>query len=160
MVAGIVADRRIERRIDHASCHRDCRSGPEPGRLLLVFHGGLLQIDAADGAGAAEFNTARRRCPHLDRAGLQDPLLGHPADLTETTGFTVNYNLNKFLPATVQAMITRVPGDFSNPGSITVDPNPVVATLQSAGPAAQGQAGDAAEEAESAEGRGRHGGTG
>src|ERR1700761_5127575 len=53
----------------------------------------------------------------------------------ETTGFTVNYTLNKYLPATVQALITRVPGDFSNPGSITVDPNPVVATMESAGPA-------------------------
>jgi hypothetical protein len=52
----------------------------------------------------------------------------------ETTGFSVTYNLNKFLPATVQALITRVAGDFSNPGSITVDPNPVVAQLESAGP--------------------------
>ena len=52
----------------------------------------------------------------------------------ETTGFSVSYNLNKFLPATVQALITRVPGDFSNPAAITVDPNPVVAQLQSAGP--------------------------
>ena len=54
---------------------------------------------------------------------------------TETTGFAVSYNLNKFLPTTVQALITRVPSDFSNPGSITVDPNPVVATMESAGPA-------------------------
>jgi hypothetical protein len=53
----------------------------------------------------------------------------------ETTGFAVSYSLNKFLPATVQALITRAPGDFSNPGSITVDPNPVVAQLESAGPA-------------------------
>jgi hypothetical protein len=47
----------------------------------------------------------------------------------EATGFTVNYNLDRFLPATVQALITR------NDGSITVDPNPVTAQLESAGPA-------------------------
>src|ERR1700749_875039 len=52
----------------------------------------------------------------------------------ETTGFSVTYELDKFLPATVQALITRNPGDFSTAGSITVDPNPVVAELQSAGP--------------------------
>jgi hypothetical protein len=52
----------------------------------------------------------------------------------ETTGFSVSYELNKFLPATVQALITRNPGDFSTPTSITVDPNPVVAQLQPAGP--------------------------
>src|SRR6201996_2908510 len=32
----------------------------------------------------------------------------------ETTGFAVTFELNKYLPATVQALITRVPGDFSN----------------------------------------------
>jgi hypothetical protein len=47
----------------------------------------------------------------------------------EATGFTVNYNLDKFLPATVQALITR------NDGTIVVDPNPVTAQLESAGPA-------------------------
>jgi hypothetical protein len=52
----------------------------------------------------------------------------------ETTGFSVTYELDKFLPATVQALITRNPGDFSTAASITVDPNPVVAELQSAGP--------------------------
>jgi len=48
----------------------------------------------------------------------------------ETTGFSVSYDLNKFLPATVQALITRNPDD----ASIKVDPNPVVAQLQPAGP--------------------------
>jgi hypothetical protein len=47
----------------------------------------------------------------------------------EVTGFSVNYNLDKFLPATVQALITR------NDGTIVVDPNPVTAQLESAGPA-------------------------
>jgi len=48
----------------------------------------------------------------------------------ETTGVSVTYELNKFLPATVQALITRNPDD----SSIKVDPNPVVAELQPAGP--------------------------
>ena len=52
----------------------------------------------------------------------------------ETTGFSVTYELNKFLPTTVQALITRTPGDFSSPTTIVADPNPVVAQLQPAGP--------------------------
>src|SRR5258708_3640659 len=36
----------------------------------------------------------------------------------ETTGFSVTYELNKFLPTTVQASIARTPGDFSSPTSI------------------------------------------
>lgn len=53
---------------------------------------------------------------------------------SDTTGFSVNYSLNKYLPATVQALVTRAPGDFTSSGAITVDPNPVVAQLESAGP--------------------------
>ncbi len=49
----------------------------------------------------------------------------------DTTGFSVSYELNKFLPATVQALITRNP---DNASVINVDPNPVVAELQPAGP--------------------------
>jgi hypothetical protein len=52
----------------------------------------------------------------------------------ETTGFSVSYELDKFLPVTVQALITRNPGDFSTPASINVDPNPVVGELQPLGP--------------------------
>jgi hypothetical protein len=52
----------------------------------------------------------------------------------ETTGFSVTYELDKFLPATVQALVTRNPGDFSTPASINVDPNPVVGELQPLGP--------------------------
>jgi hypothetical protein len=48
----------------------------------------------------------------------------------ETTGFSVTYELDKFLPATVQALVTR----NSDDASIKVDPNPVVGELQSAGP--------------------------
>jgi hypothetical protein len=49
-------------------------------------------------------------------------------------GFSVTYTLNKFLPATVPVQVIRIPGDFSTPASTTIDPNPVVAELQPAGP--------------------------
>jgi hypothetical protein len=48
--------------------------------------------------------------------------------------FTVTYTLNKFLPATVPVQVINIPGDFSTPASTTIDPNPVVAELQPAGP--------------------------
>jgi hypothetical protein len=48
--------------------------------------------------------------------------------------FTVTYTLNKFQPMTVPVQVIRIPGDFSTPASITVDPNPVVAELQPAAP--------------------------
>jgi len=53
------------------------------------------------------------------------------------TGFSVTYTLNKFQPATVPVQVIRIPGDsgdFSAPPSTTIDPNPVVAELQPAGP--------------------------
>jgi hypothetical protein len=50
------------------------------------------------------------------------------------SGFSVTYTLNKFQPATVPVQVIRIPGDFSTPASATVDPNPVVAELQPAGP--------------------------
>ena len=50
------------------------------------------------------------------------------------SGFTVTYTLNKFQPATVQVQVINLPGDFSTPASTTIDPNPVVAELQPAGP--------------------------
>ena len=49
-------------------------------------------------------------------------------------GFSVTYTLNKFQPVTVPVQIIHIPGDFSTPGSTTVDPNPVIAELQLAGP--------------------------
>jgi hypothetical protein len=49
-------------------------------------------------------------------------------------GFSVSYTLNKFQPATVPVQVVHVPGDFSTPASTTIDPNPVVAELQPAGP--------------------------
>ena len=50
------------------------------------------------------------------------------------SGFSVAYTLNKFQPATIPVQVIRIPGDFSSPGSTTIDPNPVVAELQPAAP--------------------------
>src|SRR5258708_8689215 len=49
-------------------------------------------------------------------------------------GFSVTYTLNKFQPVTVPVQVIYIPGDSSTPASTTVDPNPVVAELQPAGP--------------------------
>jgi hypothetical protein len=49
-------------------------------------------------------------------------------------GFSVTYTLNKFQPVTVPVQVTHIPGDSSTPASTTVDPNPVIAELQPAGP--------------------------
>jgi hypothetical protein len=48
--------------------------------------------------------------------------------------FTVAYSLNKFQPATVQVNVIKNPGDMLSAGTTTIDPNPVVAELQPAGP--------------------------
>jgi hypothetical protein len=50
------------------------------------------------------------------------------------SGFSVSYTLNKFLPLTVPVRVIRVPGDLFSSGTVTVDPNPVLAELQPAGP--------------------------
>jgi hypothetical protein len=50
------------------------------------------------------------------------------------SGFSVTYTLNKFQPVTIPVQVVRISGDFSAPGSTAVDPNPVVAELQPAGP--------------------------
>ena len=48
--------------------------------------------------------------------------------------FTVTYTLNRFQPLTVAVRVIRIPGDFETPASTTIDPNPVIAELQPAGP--------------------------
>jgi hypothetical protein len=53
---------------------------------------------------------------------------------TPDTGFSVTYTLNKFQPATIPVQVVRTPGDFTTPATTTIDPNPVVAELQPAGP--------------------------
>jgi hypothetical protein len=50
------------------------------------------------------------------------------------TGFSVTYTLNRFQPATVPVQVIRIPGDLTSPASTTIDPNPVFAELQPAGP--------------------------
>jgi hypothetical protein len=47
----------------------------------------------------------------------------------------VTYTLNRFQPTTVQVSVIRNPGDFTNPATTTIDPNPVFAELQPAVPA-------------------------
>jgi hypothetical protein len=49
-------------------------------------------------------------------------------------GFSVTYTLNKFQSATVPVTAVRDPGTFGSPTTTNVDPNPVVAILQPAGP--------------------------
>ena len=49
-------------------------------------------------------------------------------------GFSVTYTLDKFQPVTVPVQVIYIPGDSSTPASTTVDPNPVIAELQAAGP--------------------------
>jgi hypothetical protein len=49
-------------------------------------------------------------------------------------GFSVTYMLDKFQPATVPVQVTHTPGDFTTSATTKIDPNPVVAELQPAGP--------------------------
>lgn len=53
---------------------------------------------------------------------------------TPESNFSVTFNLPKYQPATVPVTVTRVPGDFTSPTTTTLDPSPVVAELQPAGP--------------------------
>jgi hypothetical protein len=49
-------------------------------------------------------------------------------------GFSVTFTLNRFQPATIPVQVVTFPGDFATPASANIDPNPVVAELQPAGP--------------------------
>lgn len=55
--------------------------------------------------------------------------------VTADGSFSVSFTLNRFQPLTVPVQVSRVPGDFTTPASIAIDPNPVVAELQPAAPA-------------------------
>jgi len=60
-----------------------------------------------------------------------------PCSVTITApdnGFSVSYSLPRFQPATVPVQVIRVSGDFLTPTSIKLEPNPVIAELQPAGP--------------------------
>jgi hypothetical protein len=50
--------------------------------------------------------------------------------VTADGDFSVTYTLNKFQPLTIPVQVTRVPGDFTTPATLTADPNPVVGELQ------------------------------
>ena len=54
------------------------------------------------------------------------------------SGFSVTYTLGKSQPVTVPVQVIHNPGDFSTPASTMIDPNPVVAELQPAGPPPKG----------------------
>jgi hypothetical protein len=49
-------------------------------------------------------------------------------------GFSVTFSMKGFQPATVPVQVTKFPGDFTTPASVSVDPNPVFAELRPAGP--------------------------
>jgi len=53
------------------------------------------------------------------------------------TGFSVSYAMDKYQPVDVQVKVTKNPGDFTTPATVTLDPNPVFAELQLAAPAKQ-----------------------
>src|SRR5262249_21308469 len=53
---------------------------------------------------------------------------------TPDNSFAVTYTLNRFQPTTVQVSVIRNPGDYTSPGTTTIDPNPVFAELQPAAP--------------------------
>jgi hypothetical protein len=60
-----------------------------------------------------------------------------PCSVTITppdNGFSVSYTLPRFQPANVPVQVIRIAGDFTTPASIKLDPNPVIAELQPAGP--------------------------
>ena len=56
----------------------------------------------------------------------------------EAGGFTVNYTMPRFQPASVPVQIIRVPGDIFTASTAKADPNPVVVELQPAGPPPRG----------------------
>jgi hypothetical protein len=53
---------------------------------------------------------------------------------TPQANFSVTFNLPKFQPANVPVTVTHSPGDFTSPATTTLDPSPVFAELQPAGP--------------------------
>jgi hypothetical protein len=60
-----------------------------------------------------------------------------PCSVTITppdTGFAVSYSMPKFVPATVPVTVTHTPGDLTSSATTNIDPNPVFAQLQPAGP--------------------------
>ena len=82
-----------------------------------------VQLDSVP-AGADAVTSVGPRCKTPCSVAVQTP----------GAGFSVTYTLNKFQPMTIPVQIIRTPGDLTSPATTTVDPNPVVAELQPAGP--------------------------
>jgi hypothetical protein len=53
---------------------------------------------------------------------------------TPTANFSVAFSLPKFQPLTVPVTVTTTPGDFTSSATTALDPSPVFAQLQPAGP--------------------------
>ena len=51
-----------------------------------------------------------------------------------TGDFTVSYSLNDYQPMTVPVRVTGAPASLTSPGTTDINPNPVVAQLQSIAP--------------------------
>lgn len=51
-----------------------------------------------------------------------------------TGDFTVSYSLNDYQPMTVPVRVTGAPAGLMSPGTTDINPNPVVAQLQSIAP--------------------------
>jgi len=75
--------------------------------------------------------------PGADAVTSVGPSCKTPCSVTVQTpasGFSVTYTLNKFQPMTIPVQVIHTPGDLTTPATTAVDPNPVVAELQPAGP--------------------------
>jgi hypothetical protein len=80
--------------------------------------------------------------PGADAVTSLGPSCKTPCSVSITppdAGFSVTFNMPKFQPATVPVTVIRNPGDFATPASTTLDPSPVVAELQPAGPPPKGR---------------------
>jgi hypothetical protein len=49
-------------------------------------------------------------------------------------GFAVTFAMPRFQPVTVPVQVIRIPGDFTNPATTTIEPSPVFAELKPLGP--------------------------
>jgi hypothetical protein len=106
-------------------------AGLSLGRLLLVLLR-CLQIGAPNGTAPARLSALGADALTSLGPGCKTPC--SVAVPVAEAGFSVTYTLNKFQLVTVPVQVIHIPGDFSTPASTTVDPNPVIAELQPAGP--------------------------
>jgi hypothetical protein len=128
----------------------DCGSLPQEGDGLIMRHFIVIGVAAASLAGCSSFSLdAFKSEPPTVQLQLDSVPSGAEARTSTgqscktpcsvavvppDAGFSVTYTLNKFQPATIPVQVIRVPGDLTTPASTTLDPNPVVAELQPAGP--------------------------